>query len=418
MRSKKLLTLIVSAAMCVGLLAGCGNGKDKDAAASGTTSAAIESSTAAVTSSTASTAADAPEETTEAEGDKAAASISGDPMEKITQGYYTYCYNTEPDNSGMEMYNFFHFYEDAPVIGSVFYAGFAMNQIFYVGTYKVEKTPYDYNCYPDRKAILDAADNGTDAHVAGTAPYTIICYDWDGNEIGRMGFDGDAVYNDSEALSAVSTSDNIFLFDADGSETGYAEYYAGEVGQKYMDFVAEDPTSTLTLYHNGTYLDMVGMMIEGTWTMQESSEGYSYVLTPEDTSDTGAVFAVSTDKATAVYTPDGGEALTMTNAAAGPAVAYSFAGKFELSGMTADLTAYCYQDGTAAVIASMSGMEMPVDEGTWEMTETYSMLFHLTNAGDVESAASETGVSLSYVNEAAAAQLGVGLDVTLDFVAE
>lgn len=408
MKGKKFLALAVSAAMCMSLLAGCGGTGTEDVVEN-----SVQEETAESSSET--------EPETEAESqpeEESGAEVSENPLEKLTQGYYSYVYNTEPDGSGMEMYNFFHFYEEQPVLGSVFYAGFAMNQIFFVGTYAVEEVPYDYNCYPDREAVLAATDS-SDTRVAGTAPYTITCYDWDGNEIGKMGFDGDNIYNDSEAISAVSTKENVFLFDADGSETGYADYYAGEVGQAYMDFVGdEDATSTLTLYHNGTYMDLVGMMVEGTWSMEESAEGYSFVLTPDNASDTGATLAVAGDKATAVYTSDDGTVMNMSNAAAGPAVAYSFAGTFEIAGMNADLVAYCYQDGTAAVIASMSGMEVPVDQGTWEMTETYSMLLHLDGAGDIESVADETGVSLPYANEGAAETVGTAIDTTLNFVAE
>ena len=39
--------------------------------------------------------------------------------------------------------------------------------------------------------------------------------------------------------------------------------YEGETGVAYLDFVAEDPTSTLTFYHNGRYMDLVSMMVEG-----------------------------------------------------------------------------------------------------------------------------------------------------------
>lgn len=174
MKGKKFLALAVSAAMCMSLLAGCGGTGTEDVVESSVQEETVESS-----------AETEPE--TEAESqpeEESGAEVSENPLEKLTQGYYSYVYNTEPDGSGMEMYNFFHFYEEQPVLGSVFYAGFAMNQIFFVGTYTVEEVPYDYSCFPDREAVL-ANTEDTDTHVSGTAPYTITCYDWDGNEIGK-----------------------------------------------------------------------------------------------------------------------------------------------------------------------------------------------------------------------------------------
>ena len=66
-----------------------------------------------------------------------------DPMEMITDGYYTYSFSVEGYG---QFDNYFHFYKEAPVVGAVFYAGFATNQVTFAGTYTVEKKDYAYKC--------------------------------------------------------------------------------------------------------------------------------------------------------------------------------------------------------------------------------------------------------------------------------
>lgn len=400
MKSKKLAALLTVTVLGMSMTAAPVFAEETTAAetAAEETSAAETEAGAEETSGAEETA-----ETAAAEG----TTVSDEILEKMTNGYYTYSYEVE----GLgDMYNYFHFYAERPVIGKVFYAGYAMNQIFHVGTYDVLEEEYSYSCYADRSAA--EADTLTD----GTAPYTIVLYDWDGSEIGRMGFDGDNIYNDCEAMSAVSTSNNIFAYDPDGVETGFADYYAGEVGQAYLDFVGtDDATCTLTLYHNGTYMDLVNMMVEGTWEMEEGDDGYSYTLTPDSETDTGAVLTVSADKMTAVYTPAEGDAINMTNTSQGQAAAYTLTGQFELAGMTADLTCSAYDDNTVKVVSSMSGAEMEIDAGTYEITEDYNFLMHFDKVGDIQSAMEGEDVLLQYT--CTGTDIG-DLDVTLSLVKE
>ena len=98
-----------------------------------------------------------------------------DPMEAITEGYYTYGYEV----GDMLMSYYFHFYEEQPVLGKVFYAGMCMNQINFAGTYDVVEENYDYSCYANRE------DQEADKKTEGTAPYTVYFYDWDGNELDK-----------------------------------------------------------------------------------------------------------------------------------------------------------------------------------------------------------------------------------------
>lgn len=98
------------------------------------------------------------------------------PAEQIVNSYYAYYYYPSPD---FLMDYFFHFYDEVPGIGKVYYAGFALNQIVFSGTYEVVEESHDYACWADRDEF-DAAGEGADVPT-GTAPYTVNFYDFDGN---------------------------------------------------------------------------------------------------------------------------------------------------------------------------------------------------------------------------------------------
>jgi hypothetical protein len=330
-----------------------------------------------------------------AEDAPAETDAADDPMEMITNGYYIYSYPVEGLGN---MTYYFHFYEERPNIGSVFYAGFCLNQINYAGTYTVEESPFEYSCYESREK-----QENQEGPVSGTAGYTITFYDWDGNVLDSCGFDGEYLYNDMETISAIGTEANRYAHDTEGEASKYIETYAAEVGQSYLSFVGEeDVTSTLDLFHNGTYRDMVNMMIEGIWTMNDAAEGFSYTLTPNSETDTAAELTIISDKSAAVYTPDGGEAVNMINAAsAGPKVSMILSGSVPIPGQdgsNADLAGNLYEDGTCDLAVSAFGQTLPLDSGTYTMGEDgYTITFKFDNAGEIVSALGETGVSIHYV---------------------
>ena len=108
---------------------------------------------------------EAPAAPTEAPAAPTEAPASTDPLDMITEGYYQHCYTAEGYG---EFGYFFHFYEEVPVLGSVFYAGLNNNRANFVGTYTVEEVPFDYACFPDRATKTDPNATPTE----GTAPYT------------------------------------------------------------------------------------------------------------------------------------------------------------------------------------------------------------------------------------------------------
>lgn len=143
-----------------------------------------------------------------------------------------------------------------------------MNQINFAGTYDVVEENYDYSCYANRE------DQTADKKTEGTAPYTVYFYDWDGNELDKCGYDGDNLYSNLTAITGVGGENVILAHDTDVANSKYADTYVAEAGQIYASYVSEeDETSTVALYHNGRYLDMVNMMVEGNWTMAETADG-------------------------------------------------------------------------------------------------------------------------------------------------
>lgn len=178
--------------------------------------------------------------------------------------------------------------------------------------------------------------------------------------------------------------------------------YEAELGIAYLDFVAsQEATSTLTLYHNGRYMDLVNMMVEGTWSMAQGADGYDYTLTPDSDSDTKAVLSVAADQAKATYTPDGGEAVAMVStASSGPKAAMEMKGTTPIPGqeVEADVVGQLFDDGSVKVVASAFGQEMELDAGTWTMGEDgFTVTFTFDNAGEIVSAVGENGASIQYV---------------------
>ncbi len=374
MKRKKIAALLLGTALGVSMVTGCGSQAGKSTAASSGT----EQTASSVSAESTSTSSDSETE-------------SADPLEAITEGYYTYGYPV----GDMQMSYFFHFYPEQPVLGKVFYAGMCMNQINFAGTYDVVEEPYDYSCYASR------ADQEADKKTDGTAPYTIHFYDWSGNELDKCGYDGENMYSNMTAIVGTGGDNVILRHDTEGENSEYASTYEAEAGQVYASYVSEaDASSTIALYHNGRYQDMVDMMIEGTWGMEKTDTGYSFKLTPDSDSDTAAVLEVTEDFAKATYTPDGGEAVELiNNKNAGPAVSFTLTGKIAIPGQDseADIVGNLYDDGTVTLSASAFGSDFELDKGTYSVDESYVYTFQFDNAGELTSGFGESGAELTYV---------------------
>lgn len=335
---------------------------------------------------------------------------STDPLEMITEGYYQHSFTVEGYG---EFCHYFHFYEEDPVLGAVFFAGLNNNRSTFVGTYTVEETPFDYACFPDRATKEDSTKEPTE----GTAPYTVTFFDWDGNQIGQVGFDGDILYNvmdEEDVIYAQGSGTVNYLHDITGEK---ASFYEGELGVPYLDYVADnEATSTLQICHNKTYVDLVGAMIEGTWTVDKNADGgLDYTLTPNDSTDTGAVVSTSADKKTCTYTPDGGEAVAMSSASAGSEVAYTFTGKHTIAAynMEADVVMELYTDNTCKATVSLQGSSIDLVAGTYELN---GYKFHFTFDNGTEADSNVDGSGTMTVQLTVAGTQAGDVDSTLTLV--
>ncbi len=376
---KKILAITLSLLLCVGMLAGCvGTPKETTGATDGT-KAPTEAPTAAPTEAPA------------------------DPIEALPGSIYYYGYAVE----GMDdLIQFFHFYPDNLGIGAVFYAGYAWNQITFSGTYKVEKADCAYEVKFEKDGELQK----------GTAPYTITLYDWDGNELDKIGYDGEYVYNCAVKVNCDgATGGGTYRqskADAAALEAGKATF-DGEKGIAYMNFVApDDESATLQLNTNGTYSDLVVMAVDGTWAKTGENE---YTLTPKNESDTGAVVTLQED-GSYKYAPTTGDPVTL-KLLKEAAVFQTFAGKTPFMDGEADVTILVYDDGTCVVNMSAFGAEVPIDKGTYTFEAPATFNFHFEGAGDISSEfGGATGVQVVYKCDSVAAIGGGAVDATCGVV--
>ncbi len=291
--------------------------------------------------------------------------------------YYSYSFSAE----GYGNYVFyFHFYENDPVLGAVYYAGLSNNRINFAGLYTVEEAAYEYACYPDRETVVGNGDK-----ITGTAPYTIHFLDWNGVEIDTCGWDGEVLYNDCETITGSGSGPMFYNLDAEGK---FQKKYDEEVGISYMEFVAvDDPTCTVGLNHNKTYTDMMVYYIDGNWAISDGEDGAKiYTLTPFDETEDVVTLTVAADQKSAVYTDAEGTKTEMTNAVAeGPKAAYVGNGTFHVDAYNADaaVTATLYDDSTCEIVAALYGNAATIDQGTYTMNEDHSITFQLDNVGEV-----------------------------------
>lgn len=354
MKMKKMLSLLLAAMLIVSLLAGCAGGGSS-------TNEPPESTTPV---------SDDPV-TTEEPGN----TPSTDPMDMLLEGRYTYAFSAEGYG---DFVSFFHFYPEDSVLGAVFYVGYLNNQTTFTGTYKVLHEERSYHAAPSRD----------DAAVDGSAEYTIVFYDWAGNEIDRTAYDGDVIYNDMATITAYGGDQEFYYHDSEMTDTRYTGAYDMEIGVAYLDFIVEgDEYSGVTLNHNMTYVDLTGAIVEGTWTVQPNSQGgYDYTLTPDDPTDTGAVVSVAADRMTATYTADGSsESVNLISTVSERSIIAQYDGSCEAYGAECPLSLVLYDDGTCELIADVFGNVGAIDSGTYEAVEA-GCLLHMEKGGDIEAA--------------------------------
>lgn len=175
---------------------------------------------------------------------------------QVAGSYYSYGY----DVGTMFMNYYIHFYDEIPGLGKVFHAGMCMDQITFDGTYEVIAEDRAYSVAMDRPA----SEAGT--MTEGTAPYTVVFYDFDGNEIDRCAMDAEHIYNDMAAITGVGGGNCALNLDTDPENSKFAAQYAGEPAVPFLSLIdPEDDTATLDLKVNGKYDDLVVLYVEGTY---------------------------------------------------------------------------------------------------------------------------------------------------------
>lgn len=301
---------------------------------------------------------------------------------QLAGNYFTYAFVAE--GYGEYVY-YFHFYDEVPVLGSVFYAGFSNNQMNFAGTYTVEEKEYAYACNPDREAATN------DGIVNGTAPYTVTFYDWAGNVLDDCGFDGSILYNDMTTLSASGSSPLYYLKDEAPDQSKYLMSYENEQGVNYLSFVSpEDETCTVQLSHNGTYVDLTSYIIEGKWEMTRREDGgYDYALTPDDNEESPVGLSVSVDQKTAVYTAADGTVMELMNAEADAALLLytgSASQTIAAMGTDANFILNLYDDGACELVNEIFGNTGVLDSGSYTFNADYSVSFEFEKAGELTAA--------------------------------
>jgi len=306
---------------------------------------------------------------------------SSDPRDMITEGFYVYSFNAPGHGDFVQ---FFRFYEEDPIFGAIFYAGFSNNGTTFSGLYRVEQAEIPFRVAEDRDGVVE------ESFIEGVAPYTIIFYDFEGNEVDRCGFDGDILYNDLTNISAMGSANVMYHKDVEGAASPFANVFAGEMGVRLIEFVVEDdPIGTVTLFHNRTYLDLVHMLVEGEWKIETNSAGgFDYILTPEFDGDPSAVISASADGLTAVYTSEDGSVLNLINTATlGASVEHVFEGlaPIEAFDTEAPLILILFDDGTAELEIELFGHLTILDSGTFVMVNDFTFGITFNAAGYVES---------------------------------
>lgn len=305
----------------------------------------------------------------------------------------TWCFSYTAEGYG-DFAFYFMFHDDDPILGKVFFAGLNNNRANFAGTYKLMERPYEYGIYLSRQDAVDKT-----GMVSGTVPYTVVMFDWEGNPLGTLGFDGEKLYNaqDKNTAKVYATGSTPYAYEKNTGK--YDSTIAGLVPVVVYEFVADDDvTSTIQINHNHTYTDLVLAMVEGTWEAEKAADGsVSYRLTPNDKTDTPATLVIAADKKTAVYTADGDAAINMSVPKPAVTVAYTFEGTTPTSyGRDASLTLELMSDGTATLTSSIFGSVGQMDAGTYTVVGGYKFTINFDKAGQILSNMVDRVVTIDY----------------------
>ena len=288
------------------------------------------------------------EETSSEQGQKEEDLPNDEVLEEgLTAGLFEYTISAEGQG---DYFNFIHFYEN----GVYYFSGYNGGQ-YDAGFYELADEEITYP--------LDKSDPEGEQ---GIAAQTIVFYDLAGNELVRCGYDNDTVYYFTLCY------DNNFVHNPAADNDP-----ANETGVTVEEFMIEgDEYANVLLKHNGTFLDMVFAMVEGTW----SKDGNVYTLIDDDT---GESYTLTVDGNSAVYVSLSGETVTLVGLSE-ITVILAFQGVADAAYGEMSVNVYCYEDGSAKQVVTYGGMDNSFT-GTWELAEDHSL--HLVIDGEAYEAA-------------------------------
>lgn len=255
----------------------------------------------------------------------------------LTAGYFEYIMRPE----GREEYlNYIHFYEN----GVYYFSAYNDGQ-YSAGYYELLDEPIEYPVDKD-------APDGEKA----TAEQTIVFTDLNGTELARCGYANDSIYFVS------------FFYDNTFEHNPTADNNPdNETGVTVEEFMLEgDEYSTVLLKHNGTYLDSLVTIVEGTW----AKNGDVYTLI----SDEGDEYTLTVNGDTAEYATPEGETMQLVRVVAATALMQFTGSTEEAAYGEMIVNIYAYEDGTAELVVSYGGQDNAT-KGTWVQQENYNLLF-------------------------------------------
>lgn len=257
---------------------------------------------------------------------------------------------------------FIHFNDDGTYYGSFFDKG-----VVEAGTYELLDEELEYYSGPGEDGNYDAVEDNetaTASQVVALTPY--------GGETQKCAYVDDQLVDIT--LGGMSTHKTLthnteYAYDPATDETPIAVY------TYYAD---QEEGSSLTLYHDKTFVDYTGETgVEGTWA--DNGDG-TYTLTDDDGNEYTLTAA---DDGTAQYAK-GDETVELGGLAA-EKVTFSAEDVQVGLPMGVAVRIECNDDGTCQTIVSVEevGAEMVVDQGTYAVADIYNYTFTFDNAGEI-----------------------------------
>lgn len=316
----------------------------------------------------------------------------------MTDGIYQW------KNPAVDLQTFIRFNAD----GS-YYAKFFDGGVVDAGTYAVLDEAMDYSADGGADGDMETVEDNTTA----SAPQVIELTSYQGGDVVRYAFAENEIRDASLAgLSNHCTMEHnaAYAYDPDNDEIAI-------VVQNF--FPEGDEGSSLTLYHNRTFVDYTGESgEEGIW---EQLEAGSYKLISEE----DAEYTLTVDGGAAVY-HKGGEEIALGGPSADTPVLVLEAKEIQVGlPMGVDFSIECYEDNTCKALVYVAAVDatMEVDNGSYAVSDIFNYTFTFATAGELASEAdyasateSSIGINLTYKADVIGSFMDAQTPMTVDTV--